>query len=61
MAGDDFDSPSDTSALRERNPPKKCRKLVRPSVGKMLPDLVVRLVVIALDGRLLDGAVHPFG
>jgi len=26
----------------------------------MLPDLVVAVVVVALDGRVLDGAVGPF-
>lgn len=29
-------------------------------VAKMLPELVMIVVVVALDGRFLDGAVHPF-
>jgi len=28
-------------------------------VGQLGSELVVRLIVIAVDGRLLDGAVHP--
>jgi hypothetical protein len=27
---------------------------------EVLPYLVVAIVVVALDGRFLDGAVHPF-
>jgi hypothetical protein len=29
-------------------------------VVEVLPELVVAVVIIALDRRLLDGAVHPF-
>ena len=32
----------------------------RDEVGEVLAKLVVRFVVEALDGRVLDGAVHPF-
>ena len=28
-------------------------------VGKVVPELVVVVIVVALDGRLLDGPVHP--
>ena len=29
-------------------------------VAKMLPELVVRIVVVAFDDRFFDGSVHPF-
>ena len=29
-------------------------------VGQVLPELIVRVVVVAFDGCVLDGAVHPF-
>ena len=37
------------------------RELVgRDEVGEVLAQLVMRIIVIALDGRLLDRPVHPF-